>query len=164
MDTLHSWADEEQVRYYSGRATYEKTIELSAENISGKSLLLDFGDGIPVARPNPLPEFNLRAYLEGPVRDAAEVFVDGKSAGVVWHPPYVIDLTSLVKPGKNELRIVVGNTAINSMAGRALPDYRLLNDRYGERFVPQGMENLQPLPSGIVGALKLRIAATDGKR
>ena len=68
--------------------------------------------------------------------------MDGKSAGVVWHPPYVIDLTSLVKPGKNELRIVVGNTAINSMAGRALPDYRLLNDRYGERFVPQGMENL----------------------
>ena len=55
------------------------------------------------------------------------------------------------------LRIVVGNTAINSMAGRALPDYRLLNDRYGERFVPQGMDNLQPLESGLVGRLRLRV-------
>jgi hypothetical protein len=164
LDALHSWAEEEPFRYYSGRATYEKTIDLPAENISGKSIVLDFGEGTPVARPDPLPEFNLRAFLEGPVRDAAEVFVNGKSSGVVWHPPYILDLTSLVKPGKNELRIVVGNTAINSLAGRALPDYRLLNDRYGERFVPQGMENLQPLPSGIVGRLRLRITSADAKR
>ncbi len=164
MDTLHSWAGEEAFRYFSGRAAYEKILDLSAENIAGKSLLLDFGEGTVVAKPDPLPEFNLRAYLEGPVRDAAEVFVNGTSAGVVWHPPYVVDLTELVKPGKNELRIVVGNTAINTLAGRALPDYRLLNDRYGERFVPQGMENLQPLPSGIVGPLRLKIASMEATR
>jgi hypothetical protein len=76
---------------------------------------------------------------------------------VVWHPPYSIDLTKWLKPGKNELTIVVGNTAINLLAGQALPDYRLLNDRYGERFVPQGMDHLQPLASGIVGRLQLRI-------
>jgi hypothetical protein len=69
----------------------------------------------------------------------------------VWHPPYIVDITRFVKPGRNELRIAVGNTAINAIAGRALPDYRLLNNRYGERFVPQGMENLKPLPSGILG-------------
>jgi hypothetical protein len=57
--------------------------------------------------------------------------------------------------GKNELRIVVGNTAINSLAGQTLPDYRLLSDRYGERFVPQGMNNLQPLPSGLLSGLWL---------
>jgi len=31
----------------------------------------------------------------------------------------------------------------------------LLNQRYGERFTPQDMGNLQPLPSGILGGLRL---------
>ena len=150
MATLHSWSEEESFKYYSGQVAYEKTIELP--NLStADSLVLDFGEGKPVAKPDPMPAFNMRAYLEGPVREAAEVYVNGRRAGVVWHPPYSVDVTSLLKAGKNELRIVVGNTAINSLAGRALPDYRLLNDRYGERFIPQGMDNLQPLPSGLLG-------------
>ena len=158
MDTLHSWSDEEPFRFYSGQVTYEKNIDLPA-NLASNALLLilDFGEGTPVAKPDPLPAFNMRAFLEGPVREAAEIYVNGQRAGVVWHPPYTIDLSSLLKAGKNDLRIVVGNTAINSLAGRALPDYRILNDRYGERFVPQGMDNLQPLPSGILGGLRLRI-------
>ena len=150
MATLHSWSEEESFKYYSGQVAYEKTIELP--NVStADSLVLDFGEGKPVAKPDPMPAFNMRAYLEGPVREAAEIYVNGRRAGVVWHPPYRVDVTSLLKAGKNELRIVVGNTAINSLAGRALPDYRLLNDRYGERFIPQGMDNLQPLPSGLLG-------------
>ena len=53
--------------------------------------------------------------------------------------------------GNNNLRIVVGNTAINAMAGQPSPDYRLLWDRYGMLFVPQDMQNLEPVPSGILG-------------
>jgi len=157
METLHSWSEEEPFKYYSGQVSYEKVIDLPADLASGTSLVLDFGEGKPVAKPEPLPTFNLRAYLEGPVREAAEIFVNGQRAGVVWHPPYTVDLSALLKPGKNKLHIVVGNTAINSMAGRPLPDYRLLNDRYGERFIPQGMDNLQPLESGLVGGLRLRV-------
>ena len=155
MGTLHSWSEEESFRYYSGQVTYEKEFDLPSELSSGTSLILDFGEGTPVAKPDPLPAFNLRAFLEGPLREAAEVYVNGQRAGVVWHPPYTLDLTALLKGGKNELRIVVGNTAINSLAGQTLPDYRLLSDRYGERFVPQGMSNLQPLPSGLLGGLWL---------
>jgi hypothetical protein len=99
----------------------------------------------------------MRAYLEGPIREAAEVFVNGESAGYVWRPPYTVDVTRLLKAGENTLRIVVGNTAINELSGRALPTYRLLNQRYGERFVPQDMTNLQPLPSGILGTLRLNL-------
>jgi hypothetical protein len=51
----------------------------------------------------------------------------------------------------------VANLAINEMAGHALPDYRLLNLRYGTRFVPQGFEKFQPLPAGILGTVELRI-------
>jgi hypothetical protein len=157
MASLHSWSDEENFKYYSGRVTYTRTVDIPETTLDGNNLILDFGDGTPVPKPDPLPTFNMRAYLEGPVRDAAEVYVNGSRAGAVWHPPYAIDLTRLLKAGKNELRIVVGNTAINELAGQALPDYRLLNDRYGERFVPQGMENLQPLPSGLVGKPHLKV-------
>jgi hypothetical protein len=157
MAKLHSWSEEEPFRYYSGEVSYEKAINLPADVVAKNSVMLDFGQGTPIALPDPLPTFNMQAYLEGPVRDAAEVYVNGKDAGVVWHPPYSIDITGWLKPGKNELKIVVGNTAINALAGQALPDYRLLNDRYGERFVPQGMDHLQPLPSGILGELRLRV-------
>ena len=158
MPTLHSWSDEEPFKYYSGQVTYQKTIDIPADRLSRNRITLEFGEGTLVPKPDPLPTFNMRAYLEGPVREAAEVYVNSQRAGVVWHPPYSIDLTSSMKPGKNELRIVVGNTAINSLAGQTLPDYRLLNDRYGERFVPQGMENLEALPSGIVGKLQLQMS------
>jgi hypothetical protein len=97
----------------------------------------------------------MRAYLEPPVREAAQVYVNGKSAGVVWHPPFRLDVTPYLKSGSNDLRIVAGNTAINAMAGQPQPDYRLLWDRYGMLFVPQDMQNLQPLPSGILGPVTL---------
>lgn len=157
MATLRSWSEEELFKYYSGPVTYKKVIKLPADVKSPTSAVLDFGEATPVPKPDPLPEFNLRAFLEGPVRDAAEVYVNGQRAGVVWHPPYTLELSSLLRPGTNELSIIVGNTAINSLAGSALPDYRLLNDRYGQRFTPQGMENLQPLPSGLLGGLRLRL-------
>jgi hypothetical protein len=73
----------------------------------------------------------------------------------VWHPPYRLDVTTLVHAGTNELRIVVANTATNELAGRAAPDYRLLNLRYGEKFTPQDMDHLEPLPSGILGTVRL---------
>jgi hypothetical protein len=164
MATLHSWSEEEAFKYYSGQVRYEKVVELPADLSTGNSLVLDFGEGTPVAKPDPLPTFNMRAFLEGPLREAAEVYVNGQRAGVVWHPPYTLDLSAFLKWGKNELRIVVGNTAINSLAGQSLPDYRLLNDRYGERFVPQGMDNLQPLPSGLLGGLRLRATPLDAAR
>ena len=79
----------------------------------------------------------MKAYLEGPVREAAAIFVNGEWVGFVWHPPYTLNVIDFPKAGENSLRIVVGNTAINSLAGRGLPDYRLLDQRYGQRFVPQ---------------------------
>ena len=36
------------------------------------------------------------------------------------------------------------------MAGRALPDYRVLNQRYGVRFEPQDMDQIRSEPSGIL--------------
>jgi len=128
MAKLHSWGDEPTFKYYSGQVSYEKTFELSRRDLGSEVKgVLDFGQGTPIEEPTPLPQHSMRAYLEGPVRDAAGIFVNGHWAGFVWRPPYTIEVTRLLRTGRNNLRIVVGNTAINSLARQALPTYRLLN-------------------------------------
>ncbi len=158
MVKLHSWSDDPELKYYSGQASYMKSFELSAADLSSQvNAILDFGAGVPVEEPNPLPEHSMKAYLEGPVREAAEVYVNGQRTGCVWRPPYQLDVTKFLRAGTNDLRIEVSNTAINSLAGQALPSYRLLNERYGQRFTPQDMGGLQLLPSGILGDLQLKL-------
>ncbi len=154
--TLHSWTDDPPTRFYSGQVAYEKTFRIPKSlRDPGTIVHLDFGPGETVTSPVHSGS-ELRALLESPVREAAQVYVNGKLAGSVWHPPYEVDVTRFLQPGENHLRVIVGNLAINEMAGRSLPDYRLLNQRYGERFTPQDMNHLEPLPSGILRHVYLR--------
>ena len=156
MQSLKSWTEVSGRQYYSGRATYLKTVELSPKDVRrGNTVAIDFGEGAPVSLPSNLGTFNMRAYLESPVHEAAAVYVNDHLAGYVWHPPFRVDVTPYAKPGKNEIRMVVGNTAINELAGMSLPNYRLLYAKYGKLFEPQGMDNLQPVPSGILGKVNL---------
>jgi hypothetical protein len=97
----------------------------------------------------------LQARIDPPVREAAVVYVNGRRAGAVWCPPYTVDVTGLLKRGENEIRIDVANLAVNFMAGRPLPDYKALNARYGERFQPQDMDQIQPVTSGLLGPIRL---------
>jgi hypothetical protein len=152
--SLRSWTEDPRTRFFSGVGVYTKDFELTGDQLAGRRLLLDFGEGTPVANSGTVRN-GMRALLESPVREAAVVLVNGIRAGSVWHPPYTLDITSQLRPGRNHLEIRVGNLGINALAGRAPADYRLLNSRYGTRFVPQDMENLDPLPSGILGHVKL---------
>jgi hypothetical protein len=97
----------------------------------------------------------MRALLESPVREAAVVYVNGQRAGSVWHPPYEIDVTNQLHAGENTLRIVVANLAINALAAQPLPDYRGMISKYGDRFQDQDMKNIQPLPAGILGPVRI---------
>lgn len=156
MKTLRSWTDDEETRYYSGLATYEKSFELPPGFMrKGLRVRLEFVGATLVQAPANPRANGMRALLEGPVREAAVVEINGRRVGSVWCPPYAIDVTTSLRAGENRLRIVVANTAINYMAGHALPDYRLLNLRYGERFQPQDMDKVQPVPSGLLGKITL---------
>ncbi|HEY1901465.1 MAG TPA: glycosyl hydrolase [Terracidiphilus sp.] len=156
MDRLESWSSDARTKFYSGQATYRKSFDLPVQSLKHEARYwLDFGPGTRESLSTPAGKPNMWAYLEGPIREAAQVYVNGRLAGVVWHPPYRLDVTQFLQPGRNDLRILVGNTAINTLAGQPLPDYRLLWDRYGMLFVPQDMENLAPLPSGILGPVTL---------
>lgn len=166
MEKLRSWTDDESTRYYSGIARYEKTIDVPAAMFEpGLELFLDFGSGTPIQLPTAPSVFGtegtgsgtprMQAWLDSPVREAAQVYVNDNLAGSVWLPPYEVVVTKFLHPGANQLRIIGGNLAINEMAGRALPDHRLLYDRYGVRFRDQDLTDLQPLPSGVLGKLQL---------
>ena len=153
MDRLRSWSEDEGRKYFSGRATYEKTV--MAPDWKGRQVRLNFGEGTPVTTEERRSGSGMRAMLEGPVREAAVVWVNGKRAGAVWCAPYEVDVTGLLHEGENTLRIVVANTAINLLAKGPLPDYKALTAKYGERFQAQDMNNLQPLASGLLGPVRL---------
>lgn len=136
--------------YFSGILTYERTVNLP--NAVHRAWL-DFGQGTPV--PEQPSRNGMRAWLESPVREAAIVFVNDQRAGSVWCPPYRVEVTKLLHPGENRIRILVGNLALNALAGQKLPDYKEVIAKYGDRFQPQDLENISPLPSGLTAPVKL---------
>ena len=156
MRGLHSWTDDQATHFFSGVAIYKKDFDISSNDLQpGVKIFLDFGPGVAVSKVKPQVN-GMRAWLESPIREVALVYVNGSLAGSIWHPPYRLDITRFLNTGLNHLELNVANLAINSMASRSAPDYRLLNSRYGERFTPQpGLKNLQPLPSGVLGGVRL---------
>jgi hypothetical protein len=156
MRRLRSWTEDEATRYFSGVAVYEKQFDVPEEFLrKGAGVQLDFGEGKALTA-RPLAN-GMRAWLDAPVREAAVIYVNGQKAGSLWCPPYAIEVGRLLRPGANEIKIEVANLAINYMAGRSLPDYRLLNLRYGERFQPQDMAQVQTQPAGLLGSIYLRL-------
>ena len=156
LPRLTSWTQNAKTQFFSGHATYTRTFQWQAEqSTTGASILLDLGTATPEPLPANSRRPNMRAYLDPPVHEAAEVYLNGKQVGVIWRPPYRLEVTPYLQSGVNHLRIVVGNSAVNSLAGQPQPEYRLLRDRYGLLFVPQDMEDLKPVPSGLLGPVTL---------
>lgn len=156
MAQLRSWTDDERTRYFSGTATYEKTLSLSPAMLrAGDSAILDLGPGKPLD-PAPL-KAGMQAWLDPAVHEAAVVYVNEQRAGSVWCAPYEIDVTKFLRKRENRIRIEVANLALNAMAGHSLPDYRLLNLRYGVRFEAQDMDKVQPVASGLLGPVRLLV-------
>ena len=182
MDRLQSWTENEASRNFSGVATYEKSLTVPGGMVAaGLGLELNFGksrsgagrdrggrrpppDGAPGgaapaggARGGRGGGFAGGSYesFEAPVREAAVVYVNGTRAGSVWHPPYVLDVTGLLRAGDNAIRIEVANLALNSMAAHPLPDYTALNARFGERFMYQEPGLIAAQPAGLLGPITL---------
>ena len=161
VDLPHSWADDPATRYFSGTAVYRRAVQVPASfRAAGARVYLDFGDAASVDR-EALPGGTMRgnsfaALIAPPIREAATVFVNGQRAGAVWAPPYRVDVTALLRDGSNDIRIDVYNTAINQLAeGGRLPDVAAVTERYGQRFRLQDVDNLQPIPSGILSVPRL---------
>ena len=97
LEKLISWPDhsEEGIRYFSGTAVYRTKFK-----------------GPKAAAPKSRMELDL-----GQVEVTAEVTLNGKPLGTLWKPPFVCDVTNVLRPGENELEVRVTNLWTNRLIG-----------------------------------------------
>jgi hypothetical protein len=105
---LVSWTQrpEEGIKFYSGTAVYETSFDLPPSLRDAKrALALDLGK----------------------VKELAEVRLNGKNLGVLWAPPFRVDVTGVVQPTGNRLEVEVVNFWPNRIIGdQSLPPEKRL--------------------------------------
>jgi hypothetical protein len=153
---LTSWTEVPGEQYYSGEAVYTRSVSIGRGPQPGTRIILDFGAGTAIADNRRPHASGMSALIDPPIREAAIIFVNGQRAGSLWHPPYRIDISRLIHSGDNRIEVHVYNTAINLLAGQPPRDYSALRAKYGRRFDPQDMDNLKPVPSGLLGPIQLK--------
>jgi hypothetical protein len=171
---LRDWTADNSTAHYSGEVVYSRDFNFapSGDKEGVYLLSVDGGAAVPgdpsvpqerVVRatdgmPNPLVTGTgpgMHAYFDPPIREAALVYINGQAAGALWHPPYRLDVTKLLRPGVNHIEIKVFNTALNAWSALPPRDYGPLKAKYGDRFQMQDLDRVKPLPSGILGTIKL---------
>ncbi|MBN1508630.1 MAG: hypothetical protein JW955_17415, partial [Sedimentisphaerales bacterium] len=60
----------------------------------------------------------------GRVRFVAEVWLNGRNLGVLWKPPFQMDITAAARSGRNDLVVDVANTWSNRLVGDACTEGR----------------------------------------
>jgi hypothetical protein len=135
----------EAIKYFSGTAAYQRTFDLPGDRLGkGKRLMLDLGR----------------------VEALAEVSLNGQSLGVLWKPPFIIDITDAAKSGMNSLEVRVTGTWRNRLIGDAkYPNgFSSAAATAGGRpqFKPYLGANLKlrpdetPAPFGLIGPVQIR--------
>lgn len=135
FDSLVDWSQhtDTSIRYYSGTATYRKSFNWNSSAKTDQQVWL-----------------NLNA-----VNNIAEVFVNGVNCGILWTPPFRVDISKAIKPGQNELSIEVTNTWANRIIG----DERLpLDKRVTQTNAPYRIAGKPLLPSGLTGPVVIEVS------
>ena len=88
---LGDWSGTEGLKAYSGGAWYRKKIQIEGEDLKNR-LELDLGDLV----------------------SSAELWINGKSAGIKVAPPWKFDISTLVKQGENQVEVLLYNTIANN--------------------------------------------------
>jgi len=134
IDKLTSWTEHPDpgVKYFSGTATYSKNVEAPQDWFRpGARLVLDLGS----------------------VKEIAEVSVNGNSVGgILWKPPFRVDLTQVLKPGSNHIEIKVTNLWPNRMIGDQQTD---AGKRYTFTDYKAYTKDSKLLESGLLGPARL---------
>jgi hypothetical protein len=95
---LTSWTSskEEGIRYFSGIATYRKEFTIPAELLNGDPVL----------------------YLDlGQVCMVADVTLNEEHLGILWKPPFRLNVSGKLHTGKNKITIEVANDWSNRIVG-----------------------------------------------
>ena len=118
---LISWSEHPDpgVRYFSGTATYRKSLAVPARWFtSGRRIYLDLGR----------------------VEMTAQVKLNGHDLGILWKPPFRLDVTGALRAGPNALEVDV----VNLWPNRIIGDEQLPADC---KWLPAGYVHGWPLPN-----------------
>jgi len=133
FDRLVSWSErpEPGVKYFSGNATYSKSFDWSPpKSVVGNrqsAIFLDLGR----------------------VAVMAEVKLNGRTLGVLWKPPFRVEVTDVLKRGKNELEMKIVNLWPNRLIGdEQLPEDSERNLDGTLKKWPAWLEQGKPSPTG----------------
>jgi len=133
FDSLESWTTrpEPGIEYYSGRANYIKTFDLpEVTEKAGNHIWIDLGN----------------------VHELAEVKLNGKNLGIVWTPPFRVEMTSAAKPTGNLLEVEV----VNFWPNRIIGDQSLAKKQPFTRTNIRKLTKDAPLmESGLIGPVRL---------
>jgi hypothetical protein len=121
------------LKYFSGTATYTKEF--------------DWQPGAENGKPKNETWLDL-----GAVQVMAQVKLNGHELGILWKPPFRLDITAVVKPGNNVLEVRVADLWPNRMIGdAALPESQRFTWSSYEPFTKDS-----PLPeSGLLGPVTI---------
>ena len=175
--TLADWTADPDTLHYSGEAVYTRDFTLAKQERGpvyieipgGKPLpgSPESSDPQPALGPNGQPNAlvtrtgpGMHAFFDPPIHEAALVRINGQPAGALWHPPYQLDVSRLLKSGPNSIEIRVYNTALNAWSALPPHDYKPLIEQYGDRFQMQDLDRVKPLPSGLLGPIYLMMQDT----
>ncbi len=133
LEKLSSWTELDlppEARAFSGTATYTTEFEM-----------------------NPLAP-GARVDLDlGRVEVIAAARLNGEPAGILWSPPYRLDITRLLKPGLNRLSVDVTDTWFNRLAYDAG-----LDEKARKTWTISGpAKGSSPLPAGLLGPVTVRL-------
>ncbi|HET8915713.1 MAG TPA: glycosyl hydrolase, partial [Propionibacteriaceae bacterium] len=162
----HVWEDQPGRRHYSGAATYTTRCELGDLPPEAK-VVIDFGDCSATHAADQdsagLVGPSYQVAVTGPVGEIAEIGVNGVDCGIVWDPPYRVDITGAARSGWNEFKITVRNTAANALAA----DQHIVElaaqseERYGRRFRMQDLDRaMASVRSGLLSVPTIAVSAT----
>lgn len=133
FDTLTPWNENSDsgIKYFSGSASYSKTLSVPDEWLKENSeLWLDLGA----------------------VKNLAEVIVNGKSLGITWKTPFRINVTGALKSGENDLEIKVTNLWVNRLIGDQQPGVTEKLTYTTQAFY---RADSPLLPSGLLGPVQI---------
>ncbi|MFH5885474.1 glycosyl hydrolase [Halalkalibaculum sp. DA3122] len=126
FDSLIDWSTSanDQIKYYSGIASYKKEFSLPSDFEKGenKQIRLNLGD----------------------VKNIARISINGNEVGVVWSEPWEIEITDEVREGINKIEIDVANLWANRLIGdQQFKDDGIDNGQWPEWLIAGGQR-----PSG----------------
>ncbi len=116
------------VKYFSGTATYHKKLQIPAGMAgAGRHLYLDLGD----------------------VQVIAQIKLNGRNLGVLWKPPFRVEITPAARVGENDLEVQVTNLWPNRIIGdQQLPEDCEWNKDNSLKVWPQWLLAGKPSPAG----------------